>query len=188
MSNNQKIPVVRGLHHHAFRTKDMEATRAFWEDVLGMPLVGTFVETVDPVTEGPSNYIHTFFEMADGSKIAFFQFEEGYYADSRIAGPQDPFDHHMALTVDGTAEVLAFKDRLESAGYACMSIDHGYCYSIYFHDPNGMQVELTCDVESTGDIMTKHKSTAHADLERWLGGLKAGNNQYRSLRGDGEAS
>ena len=43
---------VRQFHHHAFRTRDMEATRHFWEDILGCPLVGTFVETTDPVTTG----------------------------------------------------------------------------------------------------------------------------------------
>lgn len=184
---SEKIPAIRAVHHHAFRTKDMEATRKFWEDILGMPLIGTFVETVDPVTEGKSNYIHTFFELGDGSKLAFFQFEEGYYKDSEIAGPQDPFDHHVALTLDSKDEVFAFKDRLESAGYPCMEIDHGYCYSIYFHDPNGMQVELTSDLPVTDEIMARHRKTAHADLESWLAGLKTGNNTYRSLRGDKEA-
>ncbi len=36
-----------------------------------------------------------------------------------------------------------FKDRLESGGYECMEIDHGYCYSIYFHDPNGIALEAS---------------------------------------------
>ena len=173
---------IRGMHHHAFRTKDMEATREFYEDVLGMPLVGVFLETIDPVTEKPSNYIHTFFELTDGSMLAFFQFQEGLYKDSSIQGPQDPFDHHIALTVADKETVFAYKDKLEQAGYPCMLIDHGYCYSVYFHDPNGLQVELTCDVPSTNEIMAQHRKTAHQDLEDWLNGLKTGNNNYRTLR------
>ena len=175
--------VIQSLHHHAFRTKDMEATRKFWEEVLGMPLVGVFLETVDPVTEKPSNYIHTFFELGDGSMLAFFQFQEGLYKDSAIAGQQDPFDHHIALTVPDKATVSAFKDKLEKSGYPCMLIDHGYCYSVYFHDPNGLQVELTCNVPETDEIMARHRATAHQDLEDWLEGLATGNNNYRTLRG-----
>jgi glyoxylase I family protein len=179
---------VRRFHHHAFRTSDMEATRKFWEDVLGMPLIGTFVETTDPVTEEPSNYIHTFFEMADGSALAFFQFQEGLYKESAIRGNQDPFDHHIALEVDSKEAVFAYRDRLEAAGYPYMLIDHGYCYSIYMHDPNGMQVELTTRVPKTVEIMEQHARTAHEDLKRWLAGVTEANNRYRKLRAGSDAS
>ncbi|MCB9763788.1 MAG: VOC family protein [Alphaproteobacteria bacterium] len=178
---------IRQFHHHAFRTTDMEATRHFWEDILGCPLIGTFVETTDPVTEEPSNYIHTFFELGDGTALAFFQFQEGLYRESSIRGPQDPFDHHIALEVDSKDAVYAYRDRLKAEGIDHMLIDHGYCYSIYMHDPNGMQVELTTKVPQTVEIMERHAKTAHADLERWLAGVTEANNQYRRLRGASEA-
>ena len=177
---------VRRFHHHAWRTADMEATRAFWEDILGCPLIGTFVETVDPVTEEPSNYIHCFFEMADGSAMAFFQFQEDKYGPSQIQGNQDPFDHHLALEVVGKEAVFAYRDRLEAAGYPHMLIDHGYCYSIYMHDPNGMQVELTTRVPETVEIMEKHAKSAHSDLQKWLAGVTVANNAFRKRR-DGTA-
>ncbi len=177
---------IRGVHHHAFRTKDMEATRRFWEDLLGLPLIGTFVETTDPVTEEPSNYIHTFFELGDGSALAFFQFQEGMYKDSAIEGPQDPFDHHIALEVASKEEVLEYERACRAAGHECMLIDHGYCYSVYIHDPNGLQVELTSKVAATHEIMTRHAETAHADLDRWLAGVTEANNRFRTLRGAAE--
>jgi catechol 2,3-dioxygenase-like lactoylglutathione lyase family enzyme len=173
---------VKQFHHHAFRTADMEKTRAFWEDVLGCPLIGTFVETVDPVTEEPSNYIHCFFEMADGSAMAFFQFQEDKYPPSKIQGKQDPFDHHLALEVDGKDAIFAYKAKLEAAGHEFMLIDHGYCYSIYMHDPNGMQVELTTKVPETVEIMEKHAQTAHEDLKKWLEGVTVANNAFRRRR------
>lgn len=173
---------VKQFHHHAFRTADMEKTRAFWEDVLGCPLIGTFVETVDPVTEEPSNYIHCFFEMADGSAMAFFQFQEDKYGPSKIQGKQDPFDHHLALEVDGKDAIFAYKAKLEAAGHEFMLIDHGYCYSIYMHDPNGMQVELTTKVPETVEIMEKHAQTAHEDLKKWLEGVTVANNAFRRRR------
>ena len=173
---------VKKFHHHAFRTSDMEATRRFWEDILGCPLIGTFVETTDPVTEEPSNYIHCFFEMADGTAMAFFQFQEGLYKETAIQGAQDPFDHHLALEVEGKHEIFTFRDRLTACGYDHMLIDHGYCYSIYMHDPNGMQVELTTKVPETVEIMERHARTAHDDLKRWLEGVTVANNEYRRLK------
>ena len=182
----EKIP-VKQFHHHAFRTRDMEATRHFWEDILGCPLIGTFVETTDPVTEEPSNYIHAFFELADGTALAFFQFQEGLYKESEIKGNQDPFDHHIALEVDSKETVYAYRDKMLAEGYEHMLIDHGYCYSIYMHDPNGMQVELTTRVPKTVEIMERHAQTAHEDLKKWLAGVTVANNEYRKLR-DGKAA
>ena len=186
IERREKIP-VRMFHHHAFRTSDMEKTRAFYEDILGCPLIGTFVETTDPVTEEPSNYIHCFFEFADGTALAFFQFQEGLYKESAIQGNQDPFDHHIALEVDGKETVFTYKERLEAAGIEHMLIDHGYCYSLYVHDPNGMQVELTTKVPNTVEIMEKHAKTAHEDLAKWIAGVTVANNAFRRLR-DADAS
>jgi catechol 2,3-dioxygenase-like lactoylglutathione lyase family enzyme len=180
---------IQKLHHHAFRTHDMEKTRRFWEDLLGMPLVGTFVETVDPVTEKPSNYIHTFFELADGSCLAFFQFQEGlYHEPSYGRTPQDPFDHHVALEVDGIEAVRAWGARIEGADIPVMRIDHGYCYSIYFHDPNGMEVEITTRVAKTAEIMAAANQTAHATLAKWLEGVTEANNRWRTLRGEADSA
>jgi catechol 2,3-dioxygenase-like lactoylglutathione lyase family enzyme len=173
---------IRQFHHHAFRTDDMEKTRAFWEDILGCPLIGTFVETTDPVTEEPSNYIHAFFELGDGTALAFFQFQEGLYKPTAIKGPQDPFDHHIALEVESKEAVFDFRDKLVEKDHEHMLIDHGYCYSIYMHDPNGMQVELTTRVPETDEIMERHAATAHEDLEKWLAGVTEANNAHRKLR------
>jgi glyoxylase I family protein len=179
---------VRRFHHHAFRTSDMENTRMFWEDLVGCPLIGTFVETVDPVTEEPSNYIHTFFELGDGTALAFFQFQEDKYPPSAIHGPVDPFDHHIALEVDSKEAVFAFKERFDAAGVASMLIDHGYCYSVYVHDPNGMQLELTTKVPKTVEIMEQHAATAHEDLKKWLEGVTVANNAYRKMRAESAAA
>jgi glyoxylase I family protein len=65
-----------------------------------------------------------------------------------------------------------------------MLIDHGYCYSIYMHDPNGMQVEFTTKVDKTNEILEKHSKTAHEDLKKWLAGVTEANNEYRRLRGE----
>src|SRR5882672_9015879 len=89
---------IRRLHHHAIRTDDMEATRHFYEDILGMPLVSAFRETRDPTTGRETPFLHCFFEMGDGGCLAFFQF----LPDARGPAPklpQDGIDHHLAVSV-----------------------------------------------------------------------------------------
>ena len=66
------------LHHTAYVTRDLEATRAFYEDVIGLPLVATWCE-IDELFGARRVYCHLFFELADGGALAFFKF----------ANPQD---------------------------------------------------------------------------------------------------
>ncbi|MDZ7825926.1 MAG: VOC family protein [Gammaproteobacteria bacterium] len=49
-------------------------------------------------------------------------------------------------TAGDPEEQDAARERLEAAGIAVeMELDHGWCDSIYFADPNGILVELCCD-------------------------------------------
>jgi catechol 2,3-dioxygenase-like lactoylglutathione lyase family enzyme len=64
--------MIKGLHHSAYRCRDSEETRKFYEDFLGLKLVGTLAIKIDPSTP-KSNVLHTFFQMDDGSCLAFFE-------------------------------------------------------------------------------------------------------------------
>jgi catechol 2,3-dioxygenase-like lactoylglutathione lyase family enzyme len=169
---------VRGWHHHAIRTKDMTATRAFYEGILGMPLVGTWVEPFDVIKQKPSNYVHCFFELGDGSALAFFQFEEGVREDP-MPMPGDPYEHHVALGVDSIDDVKAIKAQLDAANVSSFIVDHGYCYSCYTQDPNGMMVEFSAIVPNGYSILEASAKTADADLKHWLEGVREANNRWR---------
>lgn len=56
------------LHHNAYVTKDQEATRAFYEDLIGLPLVATWSEA-DELFGAERVYCHTFFGLGDGSAV-----------------------------------------------------------------------------------------------------------------------
>src|SRR6187455_3562177 len=107
--------LAQRLHHTAFVTKDQEATRAFYEDVLGFPLLATWSEA-DELFGAERVYCHTFFGLADGSALAFFQFAD--QKDQDLFGPtmpETPFSH-IALMVDhDTQDEVA--ERLAAAGY-----------------------------------------------------------------------
>ena len=63
---------IKGLHHSAYRCRDSEETRTFYEDFLGLPLAGALA-IGETQTGRSANVLHSFFEMADGSFLAFFE-------------------------------------------------------------------------------------------------------------------
>ena len=63
--------MIRKLHHNAYRCRDSEETRGFYEDFLALPLVGT-LELGETKTGRSTHTLHTFYRMEDGSHLAFF--------------------------------------------------------------------------------------------------------------------
>src|SRR5271166_7148 len=124
------------LHHNAYVTRDMEATRHFYEDLIGMPLVATWCES-DQLFGKERVYCHCFFGLADGSALAFFQF--AHSEDQELFGPPMPSSpfQHIAVNVDAKTQALVEK-RLAKAGMKepkFYVLEHGYCRSIYATDP-----------------------------------------------------
>jgi glyoxylase I family protein len=165
------------LHHIAYVAKDPEATRQFYEDVLGLPLVATWTE-VGEFAAFPGRqveYCHTFFQLDDGSALAFFSFAD-----------EDVFEElknrngiaHAAIAVTGEVR-QAMEERLQSAGYTPRTIDHGYCQSLYVSDPNGMVVEFTSDAENIDEIDAWQRRTAKTTLANWLAGDRKANNDFQ---------
>ena len=73
------------LHHPPDVTRDMEATRKFYEDVIGLPLVATWSES-DELFGAVRTYCHCFFGLGDGGALAFFQFANP--GDQELFGPE----------------------------------------------------------------------------------------------------
>jgi glyoxylase I family protein len=169
---------IKRLHHHALRTNDMEATRHFYEDILGMPMVSTLIEMVDPTRGTETPYLHCFFEMGDGSSIAFFEFANGVRGDAPKT-PQDALDHHFAVSVPSFDDIKALKEKLEAAGHRCAGIDHDFCYSLYVRDPNGMLMEFVADPENELEVNEGYAEAAHEELERWNRGEYAAEEKGR---------
>jgi catechol 2,3-dioxygenase-like lactoylglutathione lyase family enzyme len=165
------------LHHHAFVVADQERTRVFYEDVVGLPLVATWCE-VDDV--GGGAYCHTFYELADGSCLAFFQFADAGVQAANTTPSRSVFDH-VALAV--TTEVQAgVRARADAGGVGHLTIDHGYCTSLYVTDPDGLIVELTADAPEAvaAEAIDARRASARAELARWLAGDHTDNNPFRS--------
>lgn len=155
--------MIKGLHHNAYRCRDSEQTRAFYEDFLGLPLMHAF-EIKQTKSGRDSKVLHSFFQMDDGSFLAFFE-EPGEPFEFK---EQRDFDLHIALEVN-YGDLLAMKGKGESAGMETRGVsDHDFIHSIYFRDPNGYVIELTAKTGS--DDATFNSTAAHATLKNWQAG------------------
>lgn len=162
---------IQRLNHFAWRCRDAEETRQFYEDILGLPLAHVIREHTVPSTGEYCPYTHIFFRMADGSFMAFFDLGDDQIAEP---SPNTPaWVNHVALQVADRTELIAAKNKLQEAGVEVLGItDHHIINSIYFFDPNGIRLELTtwmvCD-----EYMGKEQAGARAKLDGWTSEKRA---------------
>jgi catechol 2,3-dioxygenase-like lactoylglutathione lyase family enzyme len=154
--------MIRGLHHNAYRCRDSEETRRFYEDFLGLPLVNAF-EITETKSERKTHVLHSFYRMDDGSNLAFFEVPESPFEFKE----QHDYDLHIALEVphDALAPMLA---KAKTAGIEHRGIaDHEMIDSIYLRDPNGYVIELTAKRPDHDAKMDPAKNHARKHLDDW---------------------
>jgi len=156
--------MIKGLHHNAYRCRDSEETRRFYEDFLGLPLAHTLkIEETMTGRKTGAGVLHTFYRLDDGSCLAFFEAPDMPFEFK----DQHDFDLHIALEVEPDALDRMFaKGKAEGREVRGVS-DHKFIRSIYFRDPNGYIVELTADTGMHPEIMDPVQSKPHEALARW---------------------
>lgn len=144
---------IRGVHHLAMITGDLDATIRFYADVLGLPVVATTGNK-----PGLYPYRHYFFRLGPQATIAFFEWPDMVERFEKPAGMpvrgKLQFDH-LSLQVDDEEALLALRDRLHRCGIECTDVvDHQFLRSIYFTDPNGIALEASWWVRdpTTGEV------------------------------------
>ena len=154
--------MIKGLHHNAYRCRDSEETRRFYEDFLGLPLAGAL--EIKATKSGRSTAtLHTFYALDDGSYLAFFEAPDRPFEFK----PQHDFDLHIALEV-GPDDLHMMFARGKSAGIETRGIsDHGFIDSIYFRDPNGYVIELTARRANHDQEMDPATNRAREILNAW---------------------
>ncbi|MEM5386635.1 VOC family protein [Paraburkholderia phymatum] len=161
-----RFETIERLHHFAWRCRDAEETRQFYEDVLGLPLTHVVRAENVPSTGEHCPYVHLFFQLADGSSIAFFDLGDN---ESALPSPNTPaWVNHVALRVGSIEAVQRAKSRLEEAGIEVLGVtDHGFVHSIYFFDPNGVRLELTTDTADAA-YAAAARAEAREQLDAWM--------------------
>nr|WP_052409858.1 VOC family protein [Paraburkholderia oxyphila] len=160
---DETLPTVRRLHHYAYRCRDSEETVRFYEDILGLPLARVISHDHVPSTGEYAPYCHLFFELADGSYIAYFDVFDG--KGYMLAENTPDWIHHIALTVTSEAELLAMKERLQAHGIDVIGpVTHTIMSSIYFADPNGHRMELVWEHDCIA-VLENDYAIAHKKLK-----------------------
>ena len=153
---------IQGLHHNAYRCRDSEETRQFYEGFLGLPLADAF-EIKQTKSGRATRVLHSFYRMGDGSYLAFFE-APGMPFEFK---EQHDFDLHIALEVDeATLNTMLAKGKAEGIHTRGIS-DHGFVRSIYFRDPNGYVIELTTKSADHDTLMAQAAPRAHDKLAQW---------------------
>jgi catechol 2,3-dioxygenase-like lactoylglutathione lyase family enzyme len=157
---------VQKMHHVAYRCRDAEETRQFYEDILGLPLAHVIQLDSVPSTGDPGPFAHIFFEMKDGSYIAFFDLGDG---KASVPDPTTPtWLNHLAVEVDTEEELEEFREKLTANGIDVVGpTDHGFVSSIYFFDPNGIRLEITTKTAPQEELEA-YAAEAHRHLRDWI--------------------
>jgi len=154
--------MIRKLHHAAYRCRDSEETRRFYQDFLGLPLAGV-LEIRETKTGRATDVLHTFYALDDGSYLAFFEAPDQPFEFKA----QHDFDLHIALEVS-TEDLARMLERGKAAGLETRGVsDHGFIHSIYFRDPNGYVVELAARMPGHDAAKDPSRNGAREMLDRW---------------------
>ena len=132
-------------HHLALAAKDMKATHAFYEGIMGFELVK--VEVAPIMTGGWGKHFFYRMDGDDSRFIAFWELHdtegsEDYVYDINAAAKLPPGTNHYSFSVDSKQELEDWKQKWLAAGLDVFEIDHNWCHSIYTRDPNGNSVEF----------------------------------------------
>jgi catechol 2,3-dioxygenase-like lactoylglutathione lyase family enzyme len=161
--------MIKKLHHNAYRCRDSEETRRFYEDFLGLPLAGT-LEIKETKSGRKTETLHTFYRLDDGSYLAFFEAPDMPFEFKA----QHDFDLHIALEVDEPS-LHAMMDRGKGQGIETRGVsEHGFIHSIYFRDPNGYVIELTSKLPGHDEAMDPATNGARSRLDAWQAAKRQG--------------
>ena len=173
---------IQQLHHYAYKARDAEETRHFYEDILGLPLYHIIQSDYVPSTGEYCPYTHFFFRLQDGSFIAFFDLGDDV---KPLPSPISPlWVNHISFRVNTVQDLENTKTRLQAHGIEVLGVtDHHIFKSIYFFDPNGIRLELTAQLADAAQ-MHKDSTVAHQRLSDWT----ARKEQWRKERAAGNAA
>lgn len=134
---------VDKFHHVAFRCKNAKKTVEWYGEMLNMEFIGAMAENHVPSTHEPDPYMHIFLDAGMGNILAFFELPTKPEMSRDLNTPE--WVQHIAFQVKDRDVLLNFKTHLEAKGVEVLGVtNHAIFHSIYFFDPNGHRLELSC--------------------------------------------
>lgn len=156
---------IEQIHHVAYRCHDAKETVEFYQQVLNMDFLVAIAEDKVPSTQAPDPYMHVFLDAGQGNILAFFELPNSPKMDRDRSTPE--WVQHIAFQVKDRRSLEQAKLELEQKGLEVVGItNHGIIESIYFFDPNGHRIELTC-LTGTDEQLRQLKQVAPVMLDEW---------------------
>lgn len=158
--------MMKKLHHVAYRCADAAETVDFYTNIIGMPFAAAIVQEAVPSIGLAEPHTHIFFEMDDGSHLAFFEI----LGDTLPRTPvEKDWAQHLAMEVESDERAEQIAQRLKDRGVDVVGpvIHGGLAHSWYFYDPSGHRMEMAVRTPTEGGIFAEMRASAYADLARW---------------------
>ncbi|WP_434632504.1 VOC family protein [Chromobacterium sp. CV08] len=154
------------IHHVAYRCRDARETVLWYRRMLNMDFVLAVAGDAVPSTGESDPYIHVFLDAGDGNMLAFFELPA---RAERVPDPNTPdWVQHIAFRVRDRAVLLACKAHLQANGVDVLGVvDHRMFHSIYFFDPSGHRLELTCPDPHEEAILERLDAVKWEMLDEW---------------------
>ncbi len=157
---------LTNFHHVAYRCRDAMETRAFYEGVLGLPMTIALDFTEVSGTDTKLEYMHLFFRLEDGNFIAFFDAPDS--VRNEHFKKQSGFNRHVAFETKSMDALERYLERLKKHGVDTWGpLDHGFVRSIYFYDPNGINLEITCRTAEYDAILLHEADKKEEAILAW---------------------
>lgn len=154
------------IHHVAYRCKDAKETVQWYVENLNMDFVLAIAEDQVPSTKAPDPYMHVFLDAGNDNVLAFFELP----TQPEMGRDENTPDwvQHIAFRVKSMAELLQFRQQLESNGVEVLGVtDHSVFHSIYFFDPNGHRLELAAPDPEEKEKIARLDAVKWDMLEEW---------------------
>jgi catechol 2,3-dioxygenase len=122
---------IQSLGHVVLKVRNRQRAEEFYNGLLGLPIVAR---------EEPLQM--TFFSLGDHHDFAIAATGD----DAPAADERSPGLAHVAFCIgDNLDQLREAKKHLEANGLELRAVDHEVSRSLYFHDPDGNQVEVYVD-------------------------------------------
>ena len=123
------MPELEGIDHVALAVQDVRSSAKWYQEVLGLERLHEDVWGDFPAMVG-----------IGGTMIALFPVQG---SDPKPRPGKDVLTmRHLAFRADGENFARA-RQELTERGLEVEFQDHGLAHSIYFHDPDGHEIEIT---------------------------------------------
>lgn len=145
---------INRLNHAVLYVRDVDASVAFYKNVLGFRAVNAFPGAA--FLQAP--------DSTNDHDLGLFQI--GSAAGQSTAGGATVGLYHLAWEVDTLDELARLATVLEEAGALVGASDHSTTKSLYAHDPDGLEFELAwvLPAEFTDEAMLASRGTKSLDL------------------------